>query len=236
MIWGDTRGFPGERRREGRVVTGRPTGDDAVSLDTSVPHIARVYDYWPLRQGQLRGGPRGGRAGHRRAPGNPAQRPRAAGVPGPCGALPGPEGATAYIDADLRDTGTILERAADVLDFGQPVAVILLGILQGIPDQEDPGAIVGRLMDAVPPGSYLAISQIASDVAADEVAEGVQRYNADRCPPPVAPRTQAEVCGFFAGLELLEPGIVQVHRWRPGTGDLGSGRNLAIYAGVGRKP
>ena len=46
MIWGDTRGFPGERRREGRVVTGRPTGDDAVSLDTSVPHIARVYDYW----------------------------------------------------------------------------------------------------------------------------------------------------------------------------------------------
>jgi hypothetical protein len=146
-----------------------------------------------------------------------------------------PEGATAYIDADLRDTPAILERAADVLDFGQPVAVMLLGILQGIPDREDPGAIVGRLMDAVPPGSYLAISQIASDVAADEVAEGVQRYNAQAA-APVAARTQAEVCGFFAGLELLEPGIVQVHRWRPGTGDLGSGRNLAIYAGVGRKP
>jgi hypothetical protein len=90
-------------------------------------------------------------------------------------------------------------------------------------------------MDAVPPGSYLAISQIASDVAADEVAEGVQRYNA-QATAPVAARTRAEVCGFFAGLELLEPGIVQVHRWRPGTGDLGSGRNLAIYAGVGRKP
>jgi hypothetical protein len=146
-----------------------------------------------------------------------------------------PEGATAYIDADLRDTPAILERAAGVLDFGQPVAVMLLGILQGIPDQDDPGAIVGRLMDAVPRGSYLAISQIASDVAADEVAEGVQRYNAQAV-APVAARTQAEVCRFFAGLEVLEPGVVQVHRWRPGTGDLGSGRNLAIYAGVGRKP
>jgi hypothetical protein len=146
-----------------------------------------------------------------------------------------PEGATAYIDADLRDTPAILERAADVLDFGQPVAVMLLGILQGIPDAGDPGAIIGRLMDAMPPGSHLALSQIASDVAADEVAEGVQRYNAQAA-APVAARTQAEVCGFFAGLELLEPGVVQVHRWRPGTGDVGSGRNLAIYAAVGRKP
>ena len=89
-----------------------------------------------------------------------------------------PEGATAYIDADLRDTGPILQRAAAVLDFGQPVAVMLLGILQGIPDQEEPGAIIARLMDAVPSGSYLALTQIAGDVAADEVAEGVQRYNA----------------------------------------------------------
>ena len=112
---------------------------------------------------------------------------------------------------------------------------MLLGILQGIPDQDDPGAIVGQLMDAVPPGSYLAISQIASDVAADEVAKSVQRYNAQAA-APVAARTRAEVCRFFAGLELIEPGVVQVHRWRPGTRDVGSGRNLAIYAGVGRKP
>jgi hypothetical protein len=146
-----------------------------------------------------------------------------------------PEGETAYIDADLRATRTILERAADVLDFGQPVAVMLLGILQGIPDQDEPGAIIARLMDAVPPGSYLAISQIARDVAADEVAEGVQRYN-ERAAAPVAARTHAEVSQFFAGLELLEPGVVQVHRWRPGSGDPGSDRNLAIYAGVGRKP
>jgi S-adenosyl methyltransferase len=103
------------------------------------------------------------------------------------------------------------------------------------PGQDEPGAIIARLMDAVPPGSYLAISQIASDVAADEVAEGVQRYN-EQAAVPVAARTHAEVCRFFAGLDLLEPGVVQVHRWRPGAGDLGKGRDLAIYAGVGRKP
>jgi S-adenosyl methyltransferase len=145
-----------------------------------------------------------------------------------------PEWATAYLDADLRATGTILEWAADVLDFGQPVAVMLLGILQGISDQEEPGAIIARLMDAVAPGSYLAISQIASDVAADEVAEGVQRYN-EQVAAPVAARTQAEVRRFFAGLDLVEPGAVQVHRWRAGPGDLGNGRDLAIYAGVARK-
>jgi hypothetical protein len=90
-------------------------------------------------------------------------------------------------------------------------------------------------MDAVPPGSYLAISQLASDVATDEVAEGVQRYN-EQAAVPVAARTYAEVCRFFAGLDLVEPGVVQVHRWRAGAGDLGKGRDLAIYAGVGRKP
>jgi S-adenosyl methyltransferase len=146
-----------------------------------------------------------------------------------------PEGATAYIDADLRDTATILKRAADVLDFGQPVAVMLLGILQGIPDEEQPGAIIARLMDAVRPGSYLAISQIASDVATDEVAEGVQRYN-KQAVVPVSARTHAEVTRFFAGLELVEPGVVQVHRWRPAPADPDTDRDLAIYGGVGRKP
>jgi len=146
-----------------------------------------------------------------------------------------PEGATAYIDADLRAPGPILEQAAGVLDFGQPIAVMLLGILHGIRDLEQPGAIITQLMDAVPPGSYLALSQIAGDVAADEVAKGVQRYN-DQVAVPVTARTHAEVCGFFAGLELIEPGVVQAHRWRPATGSRNDDSNLAIYAGVGRKP
>jgi hypothetical protein len=213
----------------------REPADGGVPFDTSRAHMARVYDFWL-----------GGEDNY--AADRAVAEQVAAAYPDVLVAVraqraflarallsSSPEGATAYIDADLRATAAIVERAAGVLDFGQPVAVMLLGILQGIPDQDDPGAIVGRLMDAVPPGSYLAITQIASDVAADEVAEGVQRYNAQAA-APVAARTQAEVCRFFAGLELIEPGIVQVHRWRPGTGDLGSGRNLAIYAGVGRKP
>jgi hypothetical protein len=146
-----------------------------------------------------------------------------------------PEGETAYIEEDLRNVESIMEGAADLLDFKQPVAIMLLGILQGIPDQDEPGAIIARLMDAVPSGSYLALTQIAGDVAADEVADGVQRYN-ERAAFPVAARTHAEACQFFAGLELLEPGVVQAHRWRPEIWDLGGRRNLAVYAGVGRKP
>ena len=95
-----------------------------------------------------------------------------------------PEGATACIDANLRATATIVQQATGILDFGQTVAVMLLGI----PDQDEPGAIIARLMDAVAPGSYLAISQIAGDVAADEVAEGVRRYN-EQAAVSVAART-----------------------------------------------
>jgi hypothetical protein len=109
------------------------------------------------------------------------------------------------------------------------------GSCREFPTRKQPDAIVARLMDAVLPGNYLAISQIASDVAADEVAEGVQRYN-EQTAIAVAARTHAEVCRFFAGLDLVKPGVVHVHRWRPGGGDLGNGRDLAIYAGVGRKP
>ena len=136
-----------------------------------------------------------------------------------------PEGATAYIDADLRATGTILERAASVLDFGQPVAVMLLGILQGIPDQDEPGAIIARLMDAVLPGSYLAISQIASDVATDEVAEGVNGTTSrplSRSRRALTPRSPGSSrawncwspasCRCTGGAWPRRPG----QRWRPG--------------------
>ena len=102
---------------------------------------------------------------------------------------------------------------------------------------DGPDRLAGLRGRAVAPGRGAARgrSRRSRATSPPEVAEGVQRYNAQAA-VPVAARTQAEVCGFFAGLELIEPGIVQVHRWRPGTGDLGGGRNLAIYAGVGRKP
>ena len=83
-------------------------------------------------------------------------------------------GATEYIDADLRDTGEILSQAAPLLDFSRPVAVTLLMILHAIPDADDPHAIVARLMDAVPSGSYLAISHPGSDLYDRETLEGLQ--------------------------------------------------------------
>jgi hypothetical protein len=147
----------------------------------------------------------------------------------------GPQGATAYIDADLRDTGKILAGARDVLDFGQPIAVLLLGVLHCIPDEDDPAALVARLMAAVPPGSYLVIAHPASDVATEQMAQSMGDYNKQAAAPLTA-RSYAEVRGFFDGLDLVEPGVVQLHRWRAGTADVGQGRELANYGGVARKP
>jgi len=146
----------------------------------------------------------------------------------------GPEGAISYLEADLRDTGKILGEATRRLDFGQPVAVLLLGVLPFIPDEDDPAAIVARLLAAVPSGSYLAVAHPASDIAADQVARSVRRYN-ERVRDPVTVRTHAAVCQFFDGLDLVEPGVVQLHRWRPDAGDLADGRDLPNYGGVGRK-
>ena len=147
----------------------------------------------------------------------------------------GPGGVTAYLDADLRDTGGILAEAARTLDFGRPVAVMLLGILHCIPDEDDPAAIVARLMAAVPPGSYLTITHPASDVAADKMAQSMRGYN-EQARDPVTARSHAEVCGFFEGLDLVDPGVVQLHRWRPGARGPAAERELANYGGVGRKP
>jgi hypothetical protein len=146
-----------------------------------------------------------------------------------------PQGATAYIDADLRGTGEILAEAGGVLDFGRPVAVLLLGVLHCIPDEDDPAAIVAQLMAAVPPGSYLAIAHPASDVATEQMARSMGEYN-KQAAAPVTARSHAEVSRFFAGLDLVEPGVVQLHRWRAGTAEVGQGRELANYGGVGRKP
>ncbi|HEY6312380.1 MAG TPA: SAM-dependent methyltransferase [Streptosporangiaceae bacterium] len=124
-----------------------------------------------------------------------------------------PQGATDCLQADLREPGAILNRAAGVLDFGQPVAVMLLGVLHLISDDEDPWGIVARLMDAVPAGSYLTISHPAIDIHRAQ-AEAQRVYN-ERVSTPQTLRTRDEVARFFAGLELVEPGLVQVHQWRP---------------------
>ncbi len=121
------------------------------------------------------------------------------------------EDSTAYLDADLREPGKILAGAAELLDFRQPVAVLLIGILQPVPDAADPHAIVARLAEAVPSGSWLAVYHPASEIDQDRVAEAVRRVNA-RTAGTTTLRTHAEIARFFGGLQLLEPGLVQVQR------------------------
>jgi len=144
----------------------------------------------------------------------------------------GPHGATDYIDADARDVGSVLEQAQRTLDFSQPVAAISLLTLHAISDEDDPHGIVARIMDAVPAGSYLAISHPASDIEPDRVTDLQTRVN-QLSYQQYTGRSRAEVLRFFTGMELVEPGLVQVHQWRPG---IETSRTLALWAGVGRKP
>jgi hypothetical protein len=145
----------------------------------------------------------------------------------------GPDGATAYIDADLRDPQTILAAAAEVLDFSCPVAVMLVAILQHIGDEDDPYQIVARLAASVPSGSYLVLSHPARDIEAAAMAEIADRMN-ELVAEKVTFRTRAEVLRFFDGLELVEPGVVPVPQWRPAS-DLEAASPTVMWGGVGRK-
>jgi S-adenosyl methyltransferase len=144
-----------------------------------------------------------------------------------------PAGATDYVEADLRDPQAILAQARQILDFNRPVALMLIAILHMIPDADDPHRIVAGLVDALPEGSYLALSHPASDVRAAAVAEMTRRLNARMGPGRGAPRDKDQVTRFFEGLELAEPGIVQPQSWRP-AGPV-PGAEIMLWCGVARK-
>ena len=126
-----------------------------------------------------------------------------------------PEGATAYIDADLHEPDTILNDPAvrATIDFAQPVALLLLAILHFLPDRDDPYAIVARLVEALPAGSYLVLSHSTFDPLDPQTAAKLTAIGASSV-PPFGARTKDEVARFFTGLEVLEPGIVSVADWR----------------------
>jgi S-adenosyl methyltransferase len=144
-----------------------------------------------------------------------------------------PAGATDYIDADLRHPLRILEGAARTLDFQRPVAVMLMAILQHVSDDEDPYDVVATLRDALPPGSYLALSHPASDIDAEEMAKMAQILN-QMMAEKVTFRDRAAVAKFFDGLELAEPGLVQASKWRPGS-EVEAASPAALWAGVALK-
>ena len=145
-----------------------------------------------------------------------------------------PEGTTAYLDADLRDTQTILAQAAKTLDFSQPVAIFLLAILQAIPDSDDPYAIVESLLAAVPSGSWLVISHPASDIEPEKIAAATARLN-ELSHQQFTLRDHDGVLRFFSGLEMAEPGLIRMEDWRPDS-DLTKRFESAVWAGMGRKP
>jgi O-methyltransferase involved in polyketide biosynthesis len=141
-----------------------------------------------------------------------------------------PEGATAYIDADLRDPDRILREAAGTLDFTKPVALILLGILGHIGDYDEARSIVRRLLDGLPSGSYLVHDDGTN--TSDGVIEAARVWN-QSANPPYHLRSPAQIAGFFEGLELVEPGVVSVSLWRP---EAGAPEERELYGGVGRRP
>ncbi len=138
-----------------------------------------------------------------------------------------------YLDADLRDPGTLLDEAAEKLDLAEPVAVMLLSVLHCIPDADDPAAIVATILDAVPTGSYLAISHPATDIHAAQMAAGSKVMATKRMNPSITFRPREQVLGFFNGLPLLPPGLVAHSRWRPRPGADTS--RYSSWAGVARK-
>ncbi len=146
-----------------------------------------------------------------------------------------PEGVTAYLDADLRDTDEILELAAETLDFSQPVAIMLLAILHYIPDLVEAQAIVARLVGAVPSGSYLVVSHAASDISPEQMAEMIKRLNEHLAEGNHVGRPRHVVAQFFDGLDLVEPGVVKVTQWRPASRVEAEGPT-SLWGGVARKP
>jgi hypothetical protein len=143
-----------------------------------------------------------------------------------------PEGATAYLQADIRDTDKVLAGAAETLDFSKPVGVMALMILQYVPDQDDPWDIVRRVLAPLAPGSYLTVSDTVRDIDTGRVTEGTARLNQRMGPTQLTLRSRPEFERFFDNLEMVEPGIVPLPEWRAP----GSEYPIPCYAGMGRKP
>jgi hypothetical protein len=152
-----------------------------------------------------------------------------------------PRGRTAYVHGDLCDLGSILDNPGlrETLDLTRPVAVTLVAVLHWLPQDQDTYAIVRRLLEALPSGSFLALSHATDDFTPDALRAVAENFRAGGS--NVNARSKAEVTRFFDGLELVEPGVQVVQRWHPEIADAETGRTLTdtdipLYGGVARKP
>jgi hypothetical protein len=139
------------------------------------------------------------------------------------------EGTTGYLNADARDIAALLDGASRTLDLARPVGILLIDVLNFIPDA---AAVVAGLVSAVAAGSYLALMQPAQD---ERLTEAQHLWNRV-AEPQLYLRGQRQVADWFAGLELLDPGLVEVHQWRPAPGDPECPDGLPLLAAVARKP
>ncbi len=145
-----------------------------------------------------------------------------------------PEGACDYIDADVHDPEAILRQAARTLDFSQPVAILMFGVLNFVIDHSQAMRVVRRLMDAAVPGSYLVISHPTTEVDAVPMTEAVRYWN-QQGSAQMTLRTREELLRFFDGLDLLEPGVVTCSRWRPDVTEISEIIDVTQFGGMARK-
>ncbi|MCT7355642.1 SAM-dependent methyltransferase [Streptomyces sp. 15-116A] len=149
------------------------------------------------------------------------------------------EGATAYVHADVRDADALLGKAGETLDLGRPVALSLVALthyLDDAPDGDDVYGLLERYVAALAPGSYLILSQVTADLSPEAVGQAAEHFR--RSGTPFHPRSLADFSRFFTGLELLGPGVIPVHGWRPEAEDVAAQAEgiVPVYAGVARKP
>lgn len=146
-----------------------------------------------------------------------------------------PDGATAFIQGDLRDPDDLVAAARATLNLREPVALMLVAILHFLTDVEDPYGIVTRLLEAVCPGSYLVVSHGAADIDPENMALLTKRLS-ERSRETFVWRTHDQVSRFFDGVGLVAPGVVPVEEWRPDGTPSGVDWTIPFYGGIGRKP
>jgi hypothetical protein len=139
------------------------------------------------------------------------------------------KGAVGYVKADAHDSAAILAGAGETLDLGRPVAVVMIDILNFV---EDAGAVVAGLMAPLPSGSCVAVMQVVKD---ERLAAGARQWSRI-VHTPLFVRDRGEVARWLDGLELVEPGIVEVHQWRPARGDHDHPQGIPLLGAVARKP
>ena len=145
-------------------------------------------------------------------------------------------GNTAVIEADLRNPASILDhpRTRALIDFSQHLAVLLVAVLHFIGGSGDPYAIVGSIRDTLPPGSHLVISHATGGILQGGSAGKVAEHYRKNVASGSTLRDRDEILRFFAGLELIEPGLVQVPHWRPGEPESPDASKVWVLGGVGR--